>query len=668
MILIDFILCATFSMFKQILEAKGCFNVKKSPDVRESLNNLDNNSKRFIESFGGFRVFLMKCTRFFFDNRNPNVLYLTSRNDDYETCDMVEGPLFDENLNSEMSSLMPQTFLDESLSEDSNDIECESSIKLKENIGKESVIQEKKIDEKTSMQTLDADSAEKEPATIRLPKYRGTDVDKVFKGLREIAEKSGLAEVIDSNEEERTRPRPSKTYKGHETKDYPFRMLLPEYINKHTRMPRKNDPDAQNQRFMFINSSSTESTERKSSVTQALLELKKLKKGINNKQDFANSLQRESKQILKKIHKYHATRKNKTNNSALKAKEKMKRFVESSRDKEVKTSKSKELKEKSFKQKERSGPKLLIESSKEVKISKLGESIEKRSSITQATTAKFTNKKESSEKSAQQKEKNNVKGIIESQSDKTVTVSKLEESVKKKSSITQANPANNDTILGSMQQSTKGTCKSKLLEKQTTVKQNKMKLAADKSLLEEKCLQVFLPSGSSQTRNKISENEKERGPIQKSSKVKDSSKSVVNQDNHIKGTTDNLPLSVVEVGVQVDIYKEEREDYKHKSDVLMSTNKKLIEDVKQGEMYQVKYEEALFEMQKQNAEFNTSAAQYKQDIKELKSIIEVIILRDLLILLSSLFLCPALLKVWHKASSFSASRHPAKRASPQDGQ
>ena len=215
-----------------------------------------------------------------------------------------------------------------------------------------------------------------------------------------------------------------------------------------------------------------------------------------------------------------------------------------------------------------------------------------------------------------------------------MTVSKLEESVKKKSNITPANSANNDTILGSMQQLTKGTGKSKLLEKQATITQNKMKLAADNSLSEEKCLKVFLSSESSNTRSKISDNEKEGGSVQKSSKVKQQKQSaVVNQENHIKDTTvDDLPLSVVEVGIQVDTYKEEREDYIHKSDVLMSTNKKLIEEVKQGKVYRGKYEDLLDEVQKQKTKFNTATAQFKQDIKEKQAIIEVIILRGLLIL------------------------------------
>ena len=307
----------------------------------------------------------------------------------------------------------------------------------------------------------------------------------------------------------------------------------------------------------------------------------------------------------------------------------MKRFVKSSRDKkEGKTSKSNNLNKKSVIQKESSDPKWVIESPEEVKISKLGESIEKRSSVTQATSAKIANEA-SSEKSAKQKEQN-TKAIVESQGVETVTVSKLEESVKKKSNITPANSANNDTILGSMQQLTKGTGKSKLLEKQATITQNKMKLAADNSLSEEKCLKVFLSSESSNTRSKISDNEKEGGSVQKSSKVKQQKQSaVVNQENHIKDTTvDDLPLSVVEVGIQVDTYKEEREDYIHKSDVLMSTNKKLIEEVKQGKMYQVKYEDAMLEMQIQNVEFTTATTQYKKDIKELKAIIKVIILRE----------------------------------------
>ena len=578
-------------MFEQILKAKGCVNVKKSPDVIEFPNNLDDNSKRFIESFGGFRVFLMKCTPVFFHNRNPNVVY-------YETCDLLERPFLDENLNPDMSSLISQTFLDESLSEDSNDIEGENSFTLKENIGKESVIQEEKIDEKASIETLDADSAEKEPTKNRLPKHRGTDVDKVCKDLRKIAEKSEIAEVLDSDEEGRTRPRPSKTY-GLETRDGPSRVLLSEYIKKHTKMQRKNNSDAQNQQFLFTNKSSIESAEGKSSVSQALQELKELEK-------------------------------RKSRERSVKSKEKkMKRFVKSSRDKkEGKTSKSNNLNKKSVIKKESSDSKWVIESPEEVKISKLGESIEKRSSVTQATSAKIANEA-SSEKSAKQKEQN-TKAIVESQSVETVTVSKLEESVKKKSNITPANSANNDTILGSMQQLTKGTGKSKLLEKQATITQNKMKLAADNSLSEEKCLKVFLSSESSNTRSKISDNEKEGGSVQKSSKVKQQKQSaVVNQENHIKDTTvDDLPLSVVEVGIQVDTYKEEREDYIHKSDVLMSTNKKLIEEVKQGKMYQVKYEDAMLEMQIQNVEFITATTQYKKDIKELKAIIEVIILRE----------------------------------------
>ena len=578
-------------MFEQILKAKGCVNVKKSPDVIEFLNNLGDNSKRFIESFGGFRVFLMKYTPVFFHNRNPNVFY-------YETCDMLERPFLDENLNPDMSSLISQTFLDESLSEDSNDIEGENSFTLKENIGKESVIQEEKIDEKASIETLDADSAEKEPTKNRLPKHRGTDVDKVCKDLRKIAEKSEIAEVLDSDEEGRTRPRPSKTY-GLETRDGPSRVLLSEYIKKHTKMQRKNNSDAQNQQFLFTNKSSIESAEGKSSVSQALQELKEFEK-------------------------------RKSRERSVKSKEKkMKRFVKSSRDKkEGKTSKSNNLNKKSVIKKESSDSKWVIESPEEVKISKLGESIEKRSSVTQATSAKIANEA-SSEKSAKQKEQN-TKAIVESQSVETVTVSKLEESVKKKSNITPANSANNDTILGSMQQLTKGTGKSKLLEKQATITQNKMKLAADNSLSEEKCLKVFLSSESSNTRSKISDNEKEGGSVQKSSKVKQQKQSaVVNQENHIKDTTvDDLPLSVVEVGIQVDTYKEEREDYIHKSDVLMSTNKKLIEEVKQGKMYQVKYEDAMLEMQIQNVEFITATTQYKKDIKELKAIIEVIILRE----------------------------------------
>ena len=578
-------------MFEQILKAKGCVNVKKSPDVIEFLNNLGGNSKRFIESFGGFHVFLMKYTPVFFHNRNPNVFY-------YETCDMLERPFLDENLNPDMSSLISQTFLDESLSEDSNDIEGENSFTLKENIGKESVIQEEKIDEKASIETLDADSAEKEPTKNRLPKHRGTDVDKVCKDLRKIAEKSEIAEVLDSDEEGRTRPRPSKTY-GLETRDGPSRVLLSEYIKKHTKMQRKNNSDAQNQQFLFTNKSSIESAEGKSSVSQALQELKELEE-------------------------------RKSRERSVKSKEKkMKRFVKSSRDKkEGKTSKSNNLNKKSVIKKESSDSKWVIESPEEVKISKLGESIEKRSSVTQATSAKIANEA-SSEKSAKQKEQN-TKAIVESQSVETVTVSKLEESVKKKSNITPANSANNDTILGSMQQLTKGTGKSKLLEKQATITQNKMKLAADNSLSEEKCLKVFLSSESSNTRSKISDNEKEGGSVQKSSKVKQQKQSaVVNQENHIKDTTvDDLPLSVVEVGIQVDTYKEEREDYIHKSDVLMSTNKKLIEEVKQGKMYQVKYEDAMLEMQIQNVEFITATTQYKKDIKELKAIIEVIILRE----------------------------------------
>ena len=938
--LIEFILCVTFSMFEQILEAKGCANVKNSPDVTEFLNILDDNSKRLIESVGGFRVFLTKCTRFFFDNRNPNVVYLTSQKDYYETCDMVEGPFLDEkakerhhgNLKSDVSSFMPQTSPDESLSEDSNDVESENNIKLKENIDKESVIQEEKKEEKkTSIETLDTDSTEKEPAKIRLPKYRGTDADRVFQGLREIAEKSGLAEVMDSDEEERTRP--SKTYMGHETKDCPFRLLLPEYINKHDTIPfMHNDPEfsdkfgakktvaddkeknpdkglidaikktfdieinqplnlseklnsgkiasdepnmkqnecgkssakgdtnvqankiegasskanveeeanpkanamedaikevnvkrqtkvvndigvadgktnikedngskcVQENKNEKINSKedaneknkkkvtsketipkekTTEKTNKKEEntkkpiskgglngkantkeesngkanakeettgqkIVKEVLESNKNKRliigklepgkaknknrsssdddsisdveklGLNenfkilesagfvfqcadcsddditkmkctecdlivldnylcpcvsqdlyelikkskpscclkpsnnniklstpphkkNRKVYTIDLRKDKdgKQALKEILENHATPKNRTNKNAAKPKEKTaKRIVESSRDKEVKTSKSKELKEKSIKQKERSGSKGVIESPKEIKTSKLEESTEKKSSVIQATSAKITNKKESSEKSAKQKEKNNIKGITESQSDKTATVSKLDESVEKKSSVTQANSASNDTILGSMQQSTKGTGKLKSLEKQTTVNQNKVKLATDKSSSDQKCLKVDKLSDSNKTPNKMPENEKEGGSIQKSSEEKQQKQSaVVNQDNHIKDTTaDNLPLCVVEVGIQADTYKEEREDYIHKSDVLMSTNKKLIEEVKQGKVYRGKYEDLLDEVQKQKAKFNTATAQFKQDIKEQKAIIEVIVLRGLM--------------------------------------
>ena len=935
--LIDFILCVTFSMFEQILEAKGCANVKNSPDVTEFLNILDDNSKRLIESVGGFRLFLTKCTRFFFDNRNPNVVYLTSQKDYYETCDMVEGPFLDEkakerhhgNLKSDVSSFMPQTSPDESFSEDNNDVESENNIKLKGNIDKESVIQEEKIDEKkTSTETLDTVSTEKEPAKIRLPKYRGTDADKVFKGLREIAEKSGIAEVMDSDEEERTRP--SKTFKGHETKDCPFRLLLPEYINKHDTIPfMHNDPefseklgakktvaddkeknpdkdliDAIKKTFDIVKinqplseklnsgkvasdeasmkqnecgksiakedtnvqankregasakvnvkeeanaktnaiegtikevnetkqtklindigvadgktnikeddgstcvkenknekinlkedasektnkkkvtsketipkEKTTEKTNKKEESTKKpiskgglngkanakeesngktnvkeettgqkivkeVLESNKNKRliigklepgkaknknrsssdddsisdveklGLNenfkilesagfvfqcsdcsddditkmkctecdlivldnylcpcvsqdlyelikkskpscclkpsnnniklstpphkkNRKVYTIDLRKDKdgKQALKEILENHTNPKNKTNKNAAKPKEKTaKRIVESSRDKEVKMSKSKELKEKSTKQKERSGSKGVIESPKEVKISKLEESTEKKSSVTQATSAKITNKKESSEKLTKQ-EKNNIKEIAESQSDKTVTVSKLDESVEKKSSVTQANSGNNDTILRSMQQSTKETDKSKSLEKQTTIKQNKAKLATDKSSSDEKCLKVDTSSDSNKTPSKMPENEKERGSIQKlSDEIQQKRSAVVNQNNHIKDTTtDNLPLCVVEVGIQADTYKEEREDYIHKSDVLMSTNKKLIEEVKQGKMYQVKYEDAMLEMQIQNVEFITATTQYKKDIKELKAIIEVIILRE----------------------------------------
>ena len=939
--LIDFILCVTFSMFEQILEAKGCANVKNSPDVTEFLNILDDNSKRLIESVGGFRVFLTKCTRFFFDNRNPNIVYLTSQKDYYETCDMVEGPFLDEkakerhhgNLKSDVSSFMPQTSPDESFSEDNNDVESENNIKLKGNIDKESVIQEEKIDEKkTSTETLDTVSTEKEPAKIRLPKYRGTDADKVFKGLREIAEKSGIAEVMDSDEEERTRP--SKTFKGHETKDCPFRLLLPEYINKHDTIPfMHNDPefseklgakktvaddkeknpdkdliDAIKKTFDIVKinqplseklnsgkvasdeasmkqnecgksiakedtnvqankregasakvnvkeeanaktnaiegtikevnetkqtklindigvadgktnikeddgstcvkenknekinlkedasektnkkkvtsketipkEKTTEKTNKKEESTKKpiskgglngkanakeesngktnvkeettgqkivkeVLESNKNKRliigklepgkaknknrsssdddsisdveklGLNenfkilesagfvfqcsdcsddditkmkctecdlivldnylcpcvsqdlyelikkskpscclkpsnnniklstpphkkNRKVYTIDLRKDKdgKQALKEILENHTNPKNKTNKNAAKPKEKTaKRIVESSRDKEVKMSKSKELKEKSTKQKERSGSKGVIESPKEVKISKLEESTEKKSSVTQATSAKITNKKESSEKLTKQ-EKNNIKEIAESQSDKTVTVSKLDESVEKKSSVTQANSGNNDTILRSMQQSTKETDKSKSLEKQTTIKQNKAKLATDKSSSDEKCLKVDTSSDSNKTPSKMPENEKERGSIQKlSDEIQQKRSAVVNQNNHIKDTTtDNLPLCVVEVGIQADTYKEEREDYIHKSDVLMSTNKKLIEEVKQGKVYRGKYEDLLDEVQKQKTKFNTATAQFKQDIKEKQAIIEVIILRGLLIL------------------------------------
>ena len=912
LMLIDFILCVTFSMFEQILEVKGCANVKNSPDVTEFLNILDDNSKRLIESVGGFRVFLMKCTRFFFDNRNPNVVYLASQKDYYETCDMIEGPFLDEkakelhhgNLKPNVSSFMSQTSPDESLSEDSNDIESENNINLKENTEKKSVIQEEKIDEKTSVETLDTDSTEKEPAKIRLPKYRGTDADKVFKGLREIAEKSGIAEVMDSDEEERTRP--SKTYKGHETKDCPFRLLLPDYINKHDTIPfMHNDPEFKDKfgakkavaghkeknpdkdlidvikktfdieinqplnlsetlnsdkvtsdkanvkqtecrkssaegdtnvqankigattkvnvkeeanartnaiedmsketnvkgqtkvtkeigvtdgktkmkeddkskcvkgskneninskedanektnkkkvssREAIPKEKTTERTNKKEDntrksilkggsngkantkeesngksnakeetngqkIVKEVLESNKNKRliigklepgkaknknrsssdddsisdveklGLNenfkilesagfvfqcadcsddditkmkctecdlivldnylcpcvsqdlyelikkskpscclkpsnnniklstpphkkNRKVYTIDLRKDKngEQALKEILENHGP-KSKTNKNTVKPKEKTaKKTVESSRDKEVKTSKSKELKEKSVKQKEKSGSKGVIESPKEVKISKLEESTEKKSSVTQATSAKITNKKESSEKSAKQKEK-------------------LEESVEKKSSVTQANSADNDSVLGSMQQSTKGTGKSNLLENQATIKQSKMKLAVDKSS-EEKCLKVDLSSDSSKTPNKMPENEKEREPIQKS-EVKQKQSAVVNQDNHIKDTTvDNLPLCVVEVGIQADTYKEEREDYIHKSDVLMSTNKKLIEEVKQGKIYRVKYEDLLDEVKKQKAKFNTATAQFRQDIKEQQAIIEVIIL------------------------------------------
>ena len=159
-------------------------------------------------------------------------------------------------------------------------------------------------------------------------------------------------------------------------------------------------------------------------------------------------------------------------------------------------------------------------------------------------------------------------------------------------------------------------------------------MATDKSSSDEKCLKVDTSSDSNKTPSKMPENEKERGSIQKlSDEIQQKRSAVVNQNNHIKDTTtDNLPLCVVEVGIQADTYKEEREDYIHKSDVLMSTNKKLIEEVKQGKVYRGKYEDLLDEVQKQKTKFNTATAQFKQDIKEKQAIIEVIILRGLLIL------------------------------------
>ena len=140
-------------MFEQLLEEKGCADVHNSPDVLELFSILDDNSKLLITDVGGLRTFLSKCTKFSFDKRNRNVVYLTSQEAYYELCkDNVrqsksiiappecDDPLFVKTLDSK-PVIDDDTQLDSKPAADKVSVKSETSIPQNDNCQPESLNQ-----------------------------------------------------------------------------------------------------------------------------------------------------------------------------------------------------------------------------------------------------------------------------------------------------------------------------------------------------------------------------------------------------------------------------------------------------------------------------------------------------------------------------------------------